>query len=251
MFRRKKKQHPLQNIDIWLAAADGNIAAIQYHLTIGTDINSVTDRGDTPLHYAAAHAFKPNYHTVVELLLKNGANPQLKNAVGKTAYDLIADIEDPNVENIKRLLLAEIPYSQRLKAIGFDLNDIPDDLCDPVSLEIMEEPITVSSKITYDRKSLIEQFEFQGNPDTIECPMTMLLIVRVEVELPIDVDKKACIESFVVEQEDLAKARNKPHGPSQQACHATLFHDDTKSTKASDTTHASPISKPALVNFAS
>jgi ankyrin repeat protein len=73
------------DIDIWTAAAEGNVAAIEQHIAAGADINAVLvtgitegtpGYGGTPLHIAALS----NQEEVVEVLLENGADVEAKAA---------------------------------------------------------------------------------------------------------------------------------------------------------------------------
>ena len=56
---------------------------------IGDDINSVTSKLETPLHFVA-DAFSSRWSSVkiVQLLIKHGANVDAKTVSGKTALDL-------------------------------------------------------------------------------------------------------------------------------------------------------------------
>ncbi|HEV3061968.1 MAG TPA: ankyrin repeat domain-containing protein [Vicinamibacterales bacterium] len=57
---------------------------VQWVLGLGGDVNSVNVRGDTALHGAAAHG----YRTVVQALIARGAQVDIKNAKGATAFDV-------------------------------------------------------------------------------------------------------------------------------------------------------------------
>lgn len=72
-------------------------------------------------------------------------------------------------------------FKQRLKQIQF-MGETPEYLCCPISLELMDDPITVSSGITYDRQILKEFFKVVGSPKTIECPITRKKIYDYELE---------------------------------------------------------------------
>ena len=73
------------DIDIWTAAAEGNIDVVEQHIAAGTDINEVLvvgitedtpGYGGTPLHIAVIS----NEEEVVEILLESGADIEAKAA---------------------------------------------------------------------------------------------------------------------------------------------------------------------------
>jgi len=65
-----------------VAAFIGNENIVSYLLDEGADVNSATQRGETPLHYAA-RAAKPN---IMKLLLDNGAELDAKSKVRMTTF---------------------------------------------------------------------------------------------------------------------------------------------------------------------
>lgn len=67
----------------------------QYAMDIAKYINHQNNLGNTALIYAARN----NHYPMVEYLLKNGANAELKNKSGLTAYDLATR------DDIKKMLL--------------------------------------------------------------------------------------------------------------------------------------------------
>ena len=62
------------SVDIWTAAAQGNIELVKRHLDAGEDVNEKNKVGMTPLHYASI-----GHMEVVELLITNGANVNAKS----------------------------------------------------------------------------------------------------------------------------------------------------------------------------
>jgi ankyrin repeat protein len=71
---------------LFLAAAIGHKAMVEFLLNSGARIDARDKDGDTPLHEAAANARKP----VVELLLARGANVNLTNNSGMTPLHRVA-----------------------------------------------------------------------------------------------------------------------------------------------------------------
>jgi ankyrin repeat protein len=69
------------NIDIWTAAAQGNIETIKQHVSAGTDLNAKepAGSGSTPLILAAVYG----QTEAARLLIENGANPNAQNKKGK------------------------------------------------------------------------------------------------------------------------------------------------------------------------
>ena len=75
------------SIDIWTAAEQGNIEAIQQHVSAGTDLNAkAPKRGDTPLIVAA----RLGQTEAAGLLIENRANPNARNNDGNTALHIAA-----------------------------------------------------------------------------------------------------------------------------------------------------------------
>ena len=68
-------------ISIYDAARDGNIEAVKQHLAAGTDVNAKDEySGYTSLHHAANHGL----NEIAKLLIKKGANVNLKADFGYT-----------------------------------------------------------------------------------------------------------------------------------------------------------------------
>ena len=75
-------------MDIWTAAADGNIEAVRKHLAAGVDVNAKTDDqiSGTPLHLVAILGHKE----VAELLVDAGADVNAKDGGGWTPLHFAA-----------------------------------------------------------------------------------------------------------------------------------------------------------------
>ena len=65
---------PPPDISIIDAARDGNIEAVKQHLAAGTDVNAKDMHGNASLHHAAERDHKE----IVELLIANGADVNVK-----------------------------------------------------------------------------------------------------------------------------------------------------------------------------
>ena len=70
--------------DIWQAASDGDVEAIEAHIDADTDLNEKNDSGYAPLHYGVMKTRTD----VVALLLEAGADPDVVNSQSKTPLDL-------------------------------------------------------------------------------------------------------------------------------------------------------------------
>ncbi|MBU1341834.1 MAG: ankyrin repeat domain-containing protein [Proteobacteria bacterium] len=71
---------------------------IPYLIGIGADVNWQDKNGETPLHLAA----KKGDAWFFELLIKNGANPRLKNEDGESAFDLAPKDSQPAFIKIQK-----------------------------------------------------------------------------------------------------------------------------------------------------
>lgn len=72
-------------------APDSTENIIRFLIEQGAQINTIDNRGNTPLHTAVTYE-EPE---TVKLLLELGADTSIKNRKGMTAYDLAIEIEDP------------------------------------------------------------------------------------------------------------------------------------------------------------
>ena len=88
------------DIDIWTAAARGDIEAVKQHLAAGTDVNAMDSFRQTALHLAA----QQGHEEVAELLIVNGADLEAKNKDGLTPLHVAAL---KGHKEIAELLIAE------------------------------------------------------------------------------------------------------------------------------------------------
>jgi ankyrin repeat protein len=75
------------NLESW---AGGSLAEVKLALIDGVDVNAKDEKGMTTLHYAVQHA---NIR-VVNLLLKAGADTEIKSAQGQTPIELAASLKE-------------------------------------------------------------------------------------------------------------------------------------------------------------
>ncbi|MGD9592072.1 MAG: U-box domain-containing protein [Candidatus Berkiella sp.] len=124
--------------------------------------------------------------------------------------DIQSNVSNQPVENANEI---------RLKKIGFNLDNIPEEFIDPITMEVMNKPILAYTK--FKNSSGEEQLtrhiydeqtykKFNG-----KCPENRLLFIESKV----DDELKAKIEKFVQEQENLASvnANIKQPGPALTA----------------------------------
>ncbi|MEE2614277.1 MAG: ankyrin repeat domain-containing protein [Verrucomicrobiota bacterium] len=71
-------------ISIWEAAAKGDLDAVEAHIDAGTDLDSLSEAGETPLHYAVTK----NQTEVVLVLLDAGVETDIENSLEETALDI-------------------------------------------------------------------------------------------------------------------------------------------------------------------
>ncbi len=109
---------------IHLAAMYGNIAIARRLLQEGVHVNSVDRLGKTALHYAA---FRRGSEKILSLLISNGANPELKDHEGNTAFDYaikssdyrvcreLIFVDGVNLGSIKKEYLPNLVYQMALR----------------------------------------------------------------------------------------------------------------------------------------
>ena len=71
-------------ISIWEAAATGDLDAVEAHIDAGTDLDSLSEDGETPLHYAVRN----NQAEMVLILLDAGVETDIENSLEETALDI-------------------------------------------------------------------------------------------------------------------------------------------------------------------
>jgi len=191
------------------AAKTGDLQGMNTLLEAGENIETQNTKGKTALMIAASKG----HIDIVDLLLLHGANKESKDKNGHTAMTYARKNRHNNV--LELIQHFKMSFNNRLRKIHYT-DEIPILLQCPISLSLMDDPITVSSGITYDRESLKSVFASRGNPECVPCPITRLMIAKFELENRTAVTIKTLAEEFVVEKEKEA-AENKKirqmHGP--------------------------------------
>lgn len=172
---------------LMVAAAYGNFEIVQALLTVpNIDVRARSSRG-----YKASGIAKLYGHIEIANLLK-----QFNSGNG---YDPMPIVTNTGLSFSERL--ANIP--------DFNQNDIPKEFIDPISFDIINDPVVFRSGITYDRESLAQYFVSRGNPSFIECPITRDNIHKIELRSNKSSSTiKNLIEKFVRNEEDKHKKRH-------------------------------------------
>jgi len=96
--------------------------------------------------------------------------------------------------------ILSLPDEDPLLSDLVDYKNVPLNLCCPISLELIRDPIKTSDGFTYDRKSLELYFESCCNRNTIACsPLTRASFTSFERNY----DLREDIKEFIKEQESL------------------------------------------------
>ena len=92
-----------------IAALHGRLKSVKLLLTKGADVSVANPDGNTALHIAAFFT----YSEIVEELLRHGAKADVKNRRGETPINVVSAAWDPNLERI---------YQSITNAVGLKLN---------------------------------------------------------------------------------------------------------------------------------
>lgn len=197
------------------AIENGALRSVRWLLSGNADENLADSEGNTPLMWACAFG----HEEIVRLLLAAGADPALLNAKGDSASNFA--IHGGHAE-IVALLKDYTSFQARLAAIHYEAE--PDSLCRcPISFEVMNDPVTVSSGRSYDRKSLRDYFRSRGNPDVLPCPLTRLEIRREELNHETNASVMTLIERFVSDEERKHRQRMDMDRPRSSSVTSVMF----------------------------
>ena len=257
------------------AAASGNIQFINILLDSGADLYARNYMGRTALSIAVGQ----HQLETIKVLLTKGAirnNDELQHIIkvaeqfmrttphGATIYvnsggarvypDQTLIAKD---EQVSLLLRNFGTFSYRLNESEFDETrlraedkEVYTRLCCPISHEIMNDPITVTTaNQTYDREWLKAYFKANGNPETLLCPLTRLPIQRSELTKITNSDVKNDIDMFVSQQETEFQHRQQMNTSTHAALasdvglFATTSRDATTSSTSAASTPSSASSR--------
>ncbi|MDR3491669.1 MAG: ankyrin repeat domain-containing protein [Gammaproteobacteria bacterium] len=210
-----------------LAACYGHAPIVTALLSVpGIAINATAQFGNTALILATHRGHAP---IVTALLNAPGIDITKINNHGRTAEQEAVRMGNHEISALIRARILELArlenhlevrgghvpevqmqlaptFEERLKNIEFNLEEIDKDFLCPISLCVMDDPITVSSGIAYNRASLVQAFLNKGNPQTIKCAINPNHNIAIgELRNCTTVFLKNKIETFVKEQEKIAK----------------------------------------------
>lgn len=191
------------NTALIIAAKLNRLDVVRYLCEHGAELDIKGENGNTAIMAAS----KEGNDEVVAFLVKKGANLDITNDDGDTALGLAKRFH--HGESCGHLgEPAKITLQQRLKNIGCEDN-IPEEFICPISLEIMDDPVTLSSGKTYDRKCLIRHYLVNQSEF---CPLTRQLIKSEELTFGTTTIIKDMCENFVESQEEAAKKKEPSRG---------------------------------------
>lgn len=192
------------NTALLIAAQNGNHAVIDELLyTQGINREVVNRRGQT-----ASMLAQISGHTAIALHLTRLAStadqPETSSTTSNTTNTSTED--EPVINN----------FENRLKNYK---GEIPKIYKCPISLSIMNDPVSLSNGLTYDRESLINYFAYHKNPATLPCPVSKKIIKRYEIMFETNFTLKEIIEEFVKTHE--IKPAEKTDGVVRDVTEAT------------------------------
>jgi ankyrin repeat protein/thymidine kinase len=121
LLKASYKQQKLQDFDrsraLLQAVLHGHLTTVITLLNMGVDPNIVDENGMSPLHYAVTCAVHKNRTSLVQILLENGADPNLESK--NSGRILTIAISTNNIEAVVNLLKAGANY----EPIPFNLNE--------------------------------------------------------------------------------------------------------------------------------
>lgn len=183
---------------LMVAAIYGHFEITLFLIDKGANIHARDQKGATALCLATQHGHKDIAH----ILLEKGASVELAYATENGCSLTLKEFAEHKQHlHIAKLIQAKInpTHEDRLESICF-FGIIPNDYVCPVSHETMDDPITVSSGITYERNAL-RKIIIDNQTKTFICPMTRQAIDEAELNFKANVIVQKRIERFVLRQE--------------------------------------------------
>jgi ankyrin repeat protein len=209
------------------AASFGSRDTVKLLLDRGANINARNEDNDTALIRAASFGSRDT----VKLLLDRGANINARNEDNDTALTLAAKRGRKNVVELLRLFGSFESRVAKLEDAGIEVS-IPAYFICPISHSIMNDPVTVSSGITYDRLSLEEYFAAKNNPTSLPCPTTQEhRIAKTELKNGTAVIVKNLINDFLEKIEKESKL-GKEGSAIIPVCLFVNHQNETRQSKA-------------------
>lgn len=115
---------------------------------------------------------------------------------------------------------------KRLLDIGFDLSQVPDELCCILFLDIMSEPIALGHGAYCDKKTLQKLFAKNPQEATFTCPATQQTLYKIGMLDNIDKAKQQECIDFVVKQEQAYQQRKQQEVLANQPIAEQISKDE-------------------------
>ena len=182
---------------------DGSKEMVGFLLGLGADVNIVDlrSRSRTPLMQLLIkwQDVRKDREDIFNLLINHpNINFDVRDENGKTALDLAeTNFSKYFAEKLRKKIAEKNATSSSNTAPSTTAPSAsssntapsttapsatpPHDFLDPITLELLEDPIVVSSGKAYGRASLREYWNSLGRPDVFPCPMTRLPIRKEEI----------------------------------------------------------------------
>lgn len=184
---------------IGIAAKKGQIEIVRWLIQQGADLNAQSKNKDSNGYTALMFAAENGDSNMVIALLKAGAKKTLANMADKTAFELASSKETS--EHL-------ITYHARMERIG-QTQIIPKYLLCPITFELMEDPVSLTSGHTFERRALISHWRSSGSQDVFKCPITKKDIQKFELETWTNIGMKDATENFVLQEEEKYRQEQK------------------------------------------
>lgn len=182
-----------------LAAYNGHLDVIKALLSTPIDVRRKNQANQSALDIA-----KNQKHVAVVTFLQS-VIAERKEMTRQQKIMKVSPASTSSSSSSSQTLLAlpTLSFQAQVDAMNMRDAEIDDDFKCPLDLHIMNDPVTVSSGITYDRASLKEYFEKKGMPVKLPCPMTGREIYSFEINNPTSIFVKKVITKFIEDEKKL------------------------------------------------